>query len=379
MARANAMAKTMRRNVSRQPVTRIVRAVTDRLWERDRLQMQVAGAVLSAIESTRRAHSRRSNSQKAGETAGSMIGSKKWTGFRSVLCPIDFSENSRLALRYAAAVASRGRAALSVVYVNDPLLVAAAAAALHDRRLATRSAQQLREFIDATFPAGVRRPPRLKSHVALGDPATEILKAAARRRADLIVLGTHGLTGTDRLLLGSTTLSVLQQSAVPVLAISPRDARPIAGPSPSWPGEPIVAAIELDGSASKDMDVAARLAEWFGSSLLLVHVVEGLSPPAWLNADLSAHDRIRMAKAKQQLDALVRRGKYDVTTGTRVVYGRIADEIAAVAASERTGLLITALRDRRGWFGARRGSTSYHVLTHAIAPVLACPPQWRPR
>jgi nucleotide-binding universal stress UspA family protein len=307
-----------------------------------------------------------------------MIASKKWMGFRSVLCPIDFSENSRLALRYAAAVAARGRAALSVMYVNDPLLVAAAAAALHDRRLATRSAQQLREFIEATFPAGERRPPRLKSHVAIGDPATEILKAAVRGRADLIVLGTHGLTGADRLLLGSTTLSVLQRSAVPVLAIPHDDWRPMTGPFPSWPGERIVAAIEVDGGARKEMDVAARLAEWFGSSLLLVHVVEGISPPAWLNADLSAQDRIRMTKAQQQLDALVRRGKYDVTEA-RVVCGRVADEIAAVAASERTGLLITALRDRRGWFGARRGSISYHVLTRAIAPVLACPPRWRPR
>lgn len=308
-----------------------------------------------------------------------MNGSKKWTGFRSVLCPIDFSENSRLALRYAAAVAARGRAALSVEYVNDPLLVAAAAAALHDRRLATRSAQQLREFIDAAFPAGARRPSRLKSHVALGDPATEILKAAARGRADLIVLGTHGLTGADRLLLGSTTLSVLQQSTVPVLAIPRDDGRPATGPPPSWPGKRIVAALELDGGARKETAVAARLAEWFGSSLLLVHVVEGIAAPAWLNADLGAHDRIRMAKAQQQLDALVRRGKYDVTTEARVVCGRVADELAAVAASERTGLLITALRDRRGWFGARRGSISYHILTHAIAPVLACPPHWRPR
>jgi hypothetical protein len=41
--------------------------------------------------------------------------------------------------------------------------------------------------------------------------------------------------------------------------------------------------------------------------------------------------------------------------------------------------VITALRDRRGWFGARRGSISYHVLVHAITPVLALPPNWRCR
>jgi nucleotide-binding universal stress UspA family protein len=58
--------------------------------------------------------------------------------------------------------------------------------------------------------------------------------------------------------------------------------------------------------------------------------------------------------------------------------GRIADEIAALVAAEHIELLITALRDRRGWFGARRGSVSYHVLSHAVSPVLAYPRQWPP-
>ena len=304
---------------------------------------------------------------------------KRWAGFRSVLCPIDFSEDSRLALRYAAAVAARGHAVLTVVYVNDPLLIAAAAAALHDRRLARRSAQELQEFVETTLPASARKPLRLKSHVSIGNPADEITEAGARSRADLIVLGTHGVSGADRLLMGSTTLSVLQHTTVPVLAVPGAGAHLVTSPSRSWPGDRIVAALELDSGAGKDVDVAAHLAEWFGSSLLLVHVVSEIAAPAWLNADLSAHDRIRVARAQQQLDVLAARSQKHVATDARVVCGRVADEIAAVAATERTGLLITALRDRRGWFGARRGSISYHVLSHAVTPVLAYPPQWRPR
>ena len=76
--------------------------------------------------------------------------SKRWSGFRSVLCAVDFSEPSRLALQYAEAVADRGNAALRVLYVNDPLLIAAAAAALHDRQFAQRSGQELRRFVDET-------------------------------------------------------------------------------------------------------------------------------------------------------------------------------------------------------------------------------------
>ena len=98
-----------------------------------------------------------------------------------------------------------------------------------------------------------------------------------------------------------------------------------------------------------------------------------------LSDDLSAHHRIRVAQAQTRLDTMAARLPSQVKTESRVVCGNIADEIAALTATERTGLLITALRDRRGWFGARRGSTSYHVLTRVMAPVLTYPPQWQPR
>lgn len=306
-----------------------------------------------------------------------MTRSTKWAGFRSVLCPIDFSEHSRLALQYAAAIAVRGNARLTVAYVNDPLLVAAAATALHDRTLAKRSARELQELVEATLSTDARKPLQWKSHVSIGDPTAEILKAASRARSDLIVLGTHGLTGADRLLLGSTTLSILQGTTVPVLAVPRSGDSPSL--SPSWPGERIVAALELDEASGADVDVAARIAQWFGSSLLLVHVLSEIAAPAWLEADLSAHDRIRVAQAQQRLDRLALRAQALVNAEGRVICGRIADEIAALAATERTGLLLTTLRSRRGWFGAKRGSISYHVLAHAVAPVLAYPPDWRPR
>jgi len=141
----------------------------------------------------------------------------------------------------------------------------------------------------------------------------------------------------------------------------------------------MVAAAELDRGLADQVDTAARIAEWFATSLLLVHVVAEIARPRWLATDLSAHDRILLAHAQRQLDAVAVRAQRYVKTATSVVHGTIADEIAAVAATQRSGLVLTALRDRRGWFGARRGSISYHVLSHAITPVLAYPSSWRPR
>jgi nucleotide-binding universal stress UspA family protein len=181
------------------------------------------------------------------------------------------------------------------------------------------------------------------------------------------------------LFMGSTTLSVLRRTTVPVLAIPRSGSGPAAPVSRAWPGERIVAAVELDGEVTGEVQTAGRIAQWFGSSLVLAHVVSDIAAPAWLSADLSAHDRIRVAQAQRQMAALAVGAQRLVKTDVRVVCGRIADEIAALAARERTELLIAALHDRRHWFGAKRGSISFHVVLHAVTPVLAYPPQWRPR
>jgi nucleotide-binding universal stress UspA family protein len=55
--------------------------------------------------------------------------------------------------------------------------------------------------------------------VTEGTPADDILKAAGRRRADLIVLGTRGAGNVARLLLGSTAQRVLRRARVPVLTV----------------------------------------------------------------------------------------------------------------------------------------------------------------
>jgi nucleotide-binding universal stress UspA family protein len=111
-----------------------------------------------------------------------------WTtasaGFRSILCPIDFSEHSRLALRYAEAIAARAKTTLTVIYANDPLLVATAATALHDRQLAARGASEVQRFINETLVtlAAVKHK-RVKAVVSVGHPSDEILKAAACTRS----------------------------------------------------------------------------------------------------------------------------------------------------------------------------------------------------
>jgi universal stress protein A len=135
---------------------------------------------------------------------------------RSILCAVDFSKASREALRAAADLASTYRSRLTVLFVDDPMLVAAAKAAHDARGSSTSTAAALDRFIDSAV-----RPMALdlRAMVTSGTPVDEILKAARRQHADLVVMGTSGMGKVARMLLGSTADRVLRRARMPVLAV----------------------------------------------------------------------------------------------------------------------------------------------------------------
>lgn len=138
--------------------------------------------------------------------------------FRRVLCPVDFSRVSRRALREAAAMARASRGRLTVLFVNDPLLVAAAAAAGDTRGSAQTTCTALDRFVAQALPPSAR-PRHMHCVVAVGTPAHEILKCAKQSGSDLIVMGTRGMGRLARLLLGTTAETVLRKTRIPVLAV----------------------------------------------------------------------------------------------------------------------------------------------------------------
>ena len=348
----------------------IVQAVTDRLWARDQRQMQVVDQLLSVVEAPARRPRTRPSKRRH---------SAPWAGFRSILCAIDFSEQSRLALRYAATLASRGRATLRVVYVNDPLLTAAASVALNDHELSARSAAELRAFVEASIPPGLRRRLHLICQVGIGNPSATILAAADKTTVDLIVVGTHGLRGVHRLNIGSTTRQLLRHTRIPILAIPRPKKRRNISPSPSWPGKRIVAAIELGRPGATEVNVAAHIARSFNSSLTAVHVVTKAIPPTWLRAMLGTHDRDQAARARQRLASLVNRTRSRAPIDVRVISGGVADALVSFVVKERAALVVVALQGSRRSIIDRRGSIAYSVLAHTATPVLAYPAGWHPR
>ena len=142
---------------------------------------------------------------------------------RSILSPVDFSEQSRHALRWAAVFAARFGSRLTVVSVVDPLLAEAARVRLGQDLAKQETEPALREFVAATRTSTTHAPTPIVFRTPIGDAAGSILETAETESAELIVMGTQGLGGFRKWLLGSTTERVLRRTKVPVLAVPNAD------------------------------------------------------------------------------------------------------------------------------------------------------------
>jgi nucleotide-binding universal stress UspA family protein len=129
-----------------------------------------------------------------------------------ILYPTDFSSHSNQAYFHAVALAEKHGASLTIMYVYSP---AFGTPEIHtegdeDRDHWRNQLEQIRP-VDAHIPV---------RHVFLeGDPASEIVRYATDAAIDLIVMGTHGRTGLERLLMGSVAEKVMREAPCSVLVV----------------------------------------------------------------------------------------------------------------------------------------------------------------
>ena len=295
------------------------------------------------------------------------------TIFRSILCPVDFSEHSVQALRLAVGLAGRDRTRLTILTVNEPFLVEAAAAAQYrPEYLAHEAAKEVQGLFGSLVPGGANWVPTPDILVRAGRVEAEILRCAAEQNVDLIVMGTHGLGGYRKMFFGSVTERVLRHATSPVLAVPLTEHRIVVfsdhGPLFNVPG--ILVPIDLSPSSERQLRVAAELGRGFGTSLLVVHVVAEVRAHGGLHDAVKAHERMRIKEARERLARLADATSGGIVVETRVAYGHPADEVARIAIEQEIGLIVMGLTGD-GASGSRPGSVAYRVLTMAPAPVLA--------
>ena len=291
---------------------------------------------------------------------------------RTVVCPIDFSQASRGALKYAVAIASHVGAGLTLLTVNDPLLVEASEMTDGPGRLAADANTEMERFFTDTF-AG--HPPAVRPtfRVATGPSAAEILRMSARESVDLIVMSSHGATGVRKLFFGSTTERVLRETTVPVLVTPPADPGPLTLNEIRATVRRIVAPVDLSAALDHQVGIASGLAEAIGIPLLLVHIVEPARAMVPGHLHTATVDGERRDRAERRLHAVADRLPPAVRPEGLVMFGEPAEEIAKIAHDRGAGLIVMGLH-ASALLGPRMGSVTYRVLCLANVLVLALPP-----
>jgi nucleotide-binding universal stress UspA family protein len=140
---------------------------------------------------------------------------------KTILFPTDFSNGARAAMDHAVSLAKDYKARLILLYVVQDISIAewyipsslSVTDLLEDMQ---KSASQEMDKWAAEVSANVKD---LEKMVVRGVPFVEIIRTAREKQADLIVIGTHGRTGIDHLLFGSTAEKVVRKAPCPVLTV----------------------------------------------------------------------------------------------------------------------------------------------------------------
>ncbi len=286
---------------------------------------------------------------------------------KRILCPIDFSDFSTHAFDYAVSLARHYGAELYAQHVVQPIVSAYAQATVPNEvrtfvgDMRGKAAARLEQFVASRRFEG--KTPRVV--ITDGGPSDAILSLAKSSAIDLIVMGTHGRRGFDRLMLGSVTEAVLHKAECPVLVIR----KPLRDfVSPDSQSDPvklkkILFCADFSPSSARALDYALSLATEYGAELSPLHVLPNLPSEGELPATIS--------EAVQKLGAMIPAEASEwckVKPAVRV--GKPYQEIIQFAIENESDLIVMGASGHNAFDRAMFGSTTHRVIQFGSAPVL---------
>jgi nucleotide-binding universal stress UspA family protein len=284
---------------------------------------------------------------------------------RRILCPTDFSEFSDIAFRYALSIAQHYRGKLLVQHVveswqhPEAAFVPAHYYVEFRSHLLHKGEEELQRFVKNHANNGIRPEPVVEQGIA----ADSILALAEAQEVDLIVMGTHGRRGFDRLMVGSVTERVLRKASCPVLAVHKpsRDFLSLREQDPIRLNR-ILFCTDFSDNSRRALGHALSLTAEYNAELTLLHVLK----------DIPGASIIDEAIAMEQLDSLIPLEKLKAgRIRSMVRRGSAYEQIIQFALETRPDIVIMAVRGHGALNLAVFGSTTYRVIQLGPCPVLA--------
>ena len=292
---------------------------------------------------------------------------------RRVLFPTDLSEGAKRAFPQAAHLADWHDAELHVLNVTGR------------HRHDYEETKNHFPIPDDTLTEWLRRPsksvsgskwpdlealPITQKQIESAEPAEQIVDYAGEEDIDLIVMGTHGRRGVDRMLFGSVTEEVVRKAPCPALTV-----RTDADVTPGQAVRRVLAPVDFSDASEAAIQHAQEIAMTYGAEIDLLHVVEepfyppeyGVGSPAFPTTEI-------IENVEKQLGDLAREkiGYEHVMIEART--GSPAREILDYVSENEIDLVVLATHGRTGLNRVLLGSVAERVLRQSPKPVFVVKP-----
>jgi nucleotide-binding universal stress UspA family protein len=287
--------------------------------------------------------------------------------FKEILCPVDFSRSSSRAFDYALKLAKNYGATVHLVHVVEPVASAGydvpVAYADVTADLQDASKRQLQKLKTRAEKAGVK----VTTRVQLGDVDMGFLSAIKKESADLVVMGTHGRRGFERLILGSETERMIRRCPVPLMVVHAREKH---GAEPAKIRR-ILLTTDFSSGTSDAVQSALSIAKGAGAKLTMLHVVPDIV--------VEAGDRYREPLIRgiaNELESLIP-AEARKWSEARVELGLPAEVIPQILTSGKFDLLVMNIHGKNTRERTFIGSTAERTLREVagFCPVLLIPPK----
>lgn len=272
---------------------------------------------------------------------------------KNVLFTTDFSTGSLAALPYATRIARAFGSTLHLCHIEPTAPLATGLADLHLYETAGKDA--------ARRLASLRDLPELKGlHPALvlaeGDFKIELLKVVSTADIDLVVAGTRGRTGLRKMLLGSVTEEICRGVMCPILTVGPE-----AASTTDAPFQRILFPTNLSELSLKAVPYIAMLAQQFGASITVLHVLP--ANEATTSDEKALTESVRKTMSRE----------FSALAGLHpefvVAMGETAETVLRVAREKNAGLIAMGIRNAFRP-GILRERTAYRIIAGSQCPVL---------
>jgi nucleotide-binding universal stress UspA family protein len=278
---------------------------------------------------------------------------------RNLIAATDFSAHSVSVLTHAAAIARRYRSKLYVVHVIPTDVYKSVPAEVMEEAL-----KQTKAYVQDAMSNQLRLEflQRVKNEAVIreGQVAPELLKVATERNGGLLVIGTRGHHGLDRLLQGSVAEEVFRQASCPVLIVPPS-----AGEQSGIPVRTILYPTSFSENSLRAVPSVFSLARIHRARLILLHVL----PESTIHsqddiARLRATGEERLRQLLPAKDSLAQEPLLDVE------FGPVEERIIRIAVENHADLIVLGIATASATAAHLAEGLTYKVVGAAPCPVL---------